>query len=41
MATALEFSGIGVHLLIVAAYAALFSVLASFVFHRKMRADLS
>lgn len=41
MAAALEFSGIGIHILIVAAYAALFSVLASFVFHRKMRADLS
>lgn len=41
MAAALEFSGIGIHILIVAAYAALFSVLASFVFHRKMRVDLS
>ena len=41
MAAALKFSGIGIHILIVAAYAALFSVLASFVFHRKMRADLS
>ena len=32
MAAALKFSGIGIHILIVAAYAALFSVLASFVF---------
>lgn len=41
MATALEFDGIGVHLLITAAYAAAFAVLASVVFRSKMRADLA
>lgn len=41
MATAMEFSGIGVHLLIVAAYAVGTAVLASVVFRSKMRADLA
>lgn len=41
MATALNFSGIGIHLLITAAYAVVFAVLAAVVFRTKMRADLS
>lgn len=41
MATALEFDGIGVHLLITAIYAVVFAALASVVFRSKMRADLA
>lgn len=41
MATALDFGGIGIHLLIVTAYAVVFSALAAVVFRTKMRADLS
>ncbi len=41
MATVLEFDGIGVHLLISAAYAAVFSLLAALAFRSKMKADLA
>lgn len=41
MATALRFDDIGVHLLVVAGYALVFSALAAVVFRNKMRADLA
>ncbi len=41
LATALDFSDIGIHLLITCAYAVVFMILASVVFRSKMRADLS
>lgn len=41
MASALDFSGIGVHLLVVAAYAIVFAALSAVVFHSRMKADLA
>ena len=41
MASVLDFNGIGVHLLIVAAYAVVFAALSAIVFHSRMKADLA
>ena len=41
MASVLDFNGIGVHLLIVAAYAVVFAALSAVVFHSRMKADLA
>lgn len=41
MATVVAFDGMGIHLLITAAYAIVFAVLSSVVFRSKMRADLA
>lgn len=41
LAVAMQLDDIGIHLLITAAYAAVFTVLASVIFRSKMRADLA